>query len=233
MKTKSDKQKNNQMIMKLGHSPAAILLVVLLAVTILVLNILSFSFSWFTPVDETKHGMEFDEKYTLRSENCTFQTFEGEKVTEDNIANHSGYYIDQIAYNSDQIEDNHTFYIAPGERVYFRTVIQNQDREYPSVISLYHHRLPAKLTIAVTYPSNTYYTPDANYDDCFILRNAYVKVRDDNDVDGPGILTVEWFVENSSSATIPFKVTKQTQGADGPINATADNPIYWLYLMYN
>ena len=119
---------------------------------------------------------------------------------------------------------------VPG-RVYFRTNVQNTDTEHPSVISLYHHNFPADLGLGVTYPSNTYFINDfgydnGNYPDCWILRNAYVKVKDIADVDGPGLLQVDWFVENFDTVnTKSIRVTKQTLGVATPIE--------WLYLMYN
>ncbi|MBQ9514963.1 MAG: hypothetical protein IJR57_02525 [Ruminococcus sp.] len=232
MNTAPEKKNKNKV-----RSPFGILLIMSLAVIILVLNILSFSYSWFTPTAETKNGLAFDDSFNLRSENCTFKTYKGVVVTADNRAEHSGYYIDQIDYEDTALEDkyeNEQWITIPanGGRVYFRTEIQNQDTKYPSVVSLYHHNMPANLSIAVTYPSNTFYTTDAAYPDCFILRNAYVKVKDDNDADGPGILPVEWFLENTTSNDIKIRVTKQTVTGNG-YSASNENPIYWLYLMYN
>ena len=238
-----------------------IILIALLALMILVVNLIVFSYSWFTPTTTDGIGLAFDNSEDLdsiRSERCTFSTYRGTLVTagnwEQNITFNDvqnttyraqGYYIDQVAYGNTPIANNVEITIpkattqevdgeevtVPG-RVYFRTNIQNTDTEHPSVISLYHHEFPGNLGLAVTYPSNTYFFNDFgtgtnhNYPDCWILRNAYVKVKDDADIDGPGLLQVDWFVENfDTAATKSIRVTRQTTGVDTPIE--------WLYLMYN
>lgn len=215
-----------------------IILIALLTVLILVVNLVVFSYSWFTPKTVEGKGLSIDETANIRSENCTFQTYQGEVVTTANQSQHHGYYLDQIDYNDTAIANNAVITIpaqttqtidgetveVPG-RVYFRTEIQNQDEQYPSCVSLYHYEMPADLYVAITYPTNTYFHNDEAYRDYFIIRNAYVKVRDMNDVDGPGMLPVEWFVENRSSTAKQIRVTLQTDGVA--------QAIPWLYLMYN
>lgn len=221
-----------------------VVLIALLAVMIFVVNLIVSSYSWFTTETETGVGLALDMKSSIRSERCIFETYQGTLVTADNWETGDnykaqGYYIDQVAYNNTKIADdavitipkattkteNGETVIVPG-RVYFRTNIQNLDTEHPSVISLYHHQMLRDVGVAITYPSNTYHRTEDVYDDYFILRNAYVKVRDDNDVDGPGLLPVEWFVENfDTSATKSIRVTRQNTGVESPIE--------WLYLMYN
>lgn len=210
MSMASDKKKKKQR----KYSPLGLVLIVALAVLILVLNILAFSYSWFTPTSESGKGLSFNNSYKLRSEDCDFTTFKGELVTADNLSQYSGYKQGQVAYNSTALTAN-TSVTVPGKtidqqtgkevygRVYFRTEIQNNDTRYPSVISLYHHEMPGHLYLAVTYPSNTFhYVGDTSWPDYFIIRNAYVKVKDQNDADGPGLLLVEWFVENRTSSDI-------------------------------
>lgn len=224
-------------------SRRGIILIAILAVAILVVNLVVFSYSWFTPSSVTGKGLSMDDQIAVRSENCTFETYQGVVVTEDmvkglngyNANDYKDYYIDQIKYNDVKISDNveitiphattdsETGKTIPG-RVYFRTNIQNQDTKYSSVVSLYHHQMPAGLAVAVTYPSNTYYYNESAYNDFFIIRNAYVKVKDQNDADGPGLLQVEWFVENSSNTDKKIRVTRQTVGSTST---------EWLYLMYN
>ena len=230
-KKKKQKQKRRQLNNRFG-----IMLILLLAVTILTVNLIVFSYSWFTPAQPTGDGLKLDTSASIRSERCTFSTYQGTLVTESNHGTYSEYYLDQIAYNNTPIAEDAEITIpaattdgttvTPG-RVYFRTNVQNEDTQYPSVISLYHHEFPNNLGIAVTYPSNTYFFNDGGaYSDCFILRNAYVKVKDEADVDGPGLLQVEWFVENfDTSSTKSIRVTRQTVGVETPIE--------WLYLMYN
>ena len=227
-----------------------VILVVLLAVMILIVNLIVFSYSWFTPTSTRGVGLSLDMNSSLRSEKCTFSTYQGTLVTGGSDGNWEtggassyraqGYYIDQVAYSNTPIAENAEIeipqattktengetVIVPG-RVYFRTNVQNTDTEHPSVISLYHHKFPAGLGTGVTYPSNTYFiNGNTDYDDCFILRNAYVKVKNDADADGPGLLQVDWFVENfDTDSTASIRVTKQTTGVATPIE--------WLYLMYN
>ena len=233
-KSSKAKDKKRQLMNRRG-----IVLIALLALMILVVNLVVFSYSWFTPETTSGVGLALDTTATVRSQKCTFSTYQGTLVTESNKNQHTGYFIDQIHYNDNPIAANTEITIpkastvvvnsktttVPG-RVYFRTNIQNTDTEHPSVVSLYHHSFPAELGIGVTYPSNTYFiNGDEDYDDCFILRNAYVKVKDEADVDGPGLLQVEWFVENfSTDSTKSIRVTSQTTGSD---------TIEWLYLMYN
>lgn len=245
-----------------------IMLIGLLAVTILVVNMVVFSYSWFTPTATPGVGLSLDTTSSIRSERCVFETYLGTLVTDTNwdtlqsgqtrTFKAQGYYIDQVAYSADKIEENDKVIIptartvngeiVPG-RVYFRTNIQNTDREHPSVISLYHHEFPDTLGIGVTYPSNTYFINDfGDYPDCFIMRNAYVKKLDDADVDGPGLLQVEWFVENfSTTQTKEIRVSRQTKdggtfAADASVGSLMryqsggsdlTAPIEWLYLMYN
>ena len=242
-----------------------IALIAMLAVTILFVNLIAYSYSWFTPTTVTGVGLSLDTSSSIRSERCTFETYQGTLVTEDNWVSGGykaqGYFIDQVAYSDTKVNDNDKVIIPRATRdddneivparVYFCTNVQNTDTEHPSVISLYHHRFPDTLGLGVTFPSNTYFINDFGaYDDCWILRNAYVKKLDAADVDGPGLLQIEWFVENfSESQTMEFRVSRQTV-ADGTGTYQTDSavsslsryqsggtslatPIEWLYLMYN
>ena len=241
-----------------GPSHLGVILIVTLAVVILVVNVLSFSYSWFTPKQVTAKSMSFEAQSTLRSENCDFKTYQGEIVTaemkESNATKYANYSIDQIRYDDNYIADNAVISVpkattttvdgktvtTPG-RVYFRTNIQNNDTKYPSVVSLYHENMPADLYCAVTYPSNTFHfvgsladiksefgNTATGWPDYFIIRNAYVKVKDMNDADGPGLLSVEWFVENRTDSDIPIRVTPYTHTVSG--NSVTD---VMMYLMYN
>lgn len=237
MKPKKKKNKKRELWKRRG-----VILVALLAVTALVVNLIVFSYSWFTPATVTGVGLALEKTASIRSERCTFSTYQGTLVTESNWEStykSQGYFIDQVAYANDPIAENAvitipkaTTAIEDGEtvtipgRVYFRTNIQNTDTEHPSVVSLYHHQMLKDVGVAITYPSNTYHRTEDVYDDYFILRNAYVKVKDEADADGPGLLQVEWFVENfDTSDTKSIRVTRQTTGVTTPIE--------WLYLMYN
>lgn len=253
MKTTSKKKKKKSG--KFLTTRHGIALIALLAAMVLVVNLVVFSYSWFAPHSpEPYDGLSMNMTASIRSEKCTFETYQGTLVTEDNWEEgensfqSQGYFIDQVAYSGTRIADDAVIPIPRattktenGEqvvvpsRVYFRTNVQNTDTQHPSVISLYHHNFPSNLGLAVTYPSNTYFfndfgTDNGNYPDCWILRNAYVKVKDEADVDGPGLLQIEWFVENlSTTEDKSIRVTKQTMDGDTPLST----PIEWLYLMYN
>jgi len=229
--TRNAKKKTREQL----NTRFGIVLIALLAVTILVVNLIVFSYSWFTPASVEGEGLSLDKTASIRSESCTFSTYQGVLVTSSNHSSYEGYYMGQIVYGNSPIAENAEITIpaattdgdtvTPG-RVYFRTNVQNSSTEYPSVISLYHHQMLSGVGVAITYPSNTYHLTDDVYDDYFILRNAYVKVKDEADVNGPGLLQVEWFVENfDTTATKSIRVTRQTEGVDTPIE--------WLYLMYN
>ena len=231
------KEKRKKLERQKKRSLITVIIILSLAVLILIINLLSFSYSWFTPSSDPGQGLSFDQNYQIRSENCTFTTFQGEVVTSTNQSQHPGYKLDQVAYSGTAIPANEVISVPAGERVYFRTEIQNNDTKYPSVVSLYHTNMPANLAVAVTYPSNTYHFVGTEADlatyfgagattwpDYFIIRNAYVKVKDQNDVDGPGLLPVEWFVENRSSSAVTIRVTPYTSGGVTDVE---------LYLMYN
>ena len=87
-------------------SPISSLLIISLAVLILIINILAFSYSWFTPTSEEAQGLSFADEFTVRSENCTFTTFQGTVVTESNQSQHSGYYLDQVDYSGTAIAND-------------------------------------------------------------------------------------------------------------------------------
>ena len=244
LKQADNKKKKKSRLITTRHG---VVLIALLAVLILVVNIIAFSYSWFTPKTRSGDSMALERVDSIRSERCTFSTYQGTLVTDSNwdasftVDNETtsykkqGYFIDQVVYNNAPIAENAVITIpeativdgktVPG-RVYFRTNIQNTDTEHPSVISLYHHQMLRDVGVAITYPSNTYHRTEDVYDDYFILRNAYVKAKDEADADGPGLLQVEWFVENfDTENTKSIRVTRQTTGEDAPIE--------WLYLMYN
>lgn len=217
-----------------------IVLIAALAALILIVNIVAFSYSWFTPGSDSGNSLRMDMNTKVRSENCTFETYRGTVVTEDMYngtggyiaADYRGYYIDQVKYDSTKIANNTAISVDAHSRVYFRTQIQNHDEQYPSVVSLYHLNMPANLYVAVTYPTNTFHFVGATpYSDYFIIRNAYVKPKDENDVNGPGLLTVEWFVENRTDSAIDIKVTPDTHTDLLTENEVIDT--VWLYLMYN
>ncbi len=203
MKKDSAKIKNKKLTMRRG-----VVLVALLAVVILVVNLVTASYSWFTPQSDTKRGMRYSFDGKIRSENCSMSTFTGVKVTSQNRG--EGEYVDQIRYATSA--SSGTMSISAGETKYFKTEILNADTKNASDISLYIPSIAGKFTLAVTYPGNTVRKFSSDQTDLYIVRDAYVKQKDEADVNGPGKLEIEWFI------------TAQT--------ATSFN-VSNLYLLYN
>lgn len=198
-----------------------VILISVLAVLILVVNIITASFSWFAPNSVDGAGMEYKKTTYNRSEQCTFYTASGQKQTEYDETN--GFYEDSIQYAEIAISYQT---VKAGKTAYFRTSIINADKNYPSDVSLYFATFGesgSNLTIAETSPSNTVRTVSGEQTDFCLTRNAFVKRHDDNDMDGPGLLQVDWFVINNGSSDITIKLAPES---DGGANAN-------MYLMYN
>ncbi len=199
--SQSKKNQSNKRNNKFG-----IVLICFLAGLILVVNVITASFSWFEP--EVKHGdvINLSETSWLRTEDCVItQNFLGS--VDGN--NHS------IVYNT-EIGKTGSQSIQPNNKAYFKTVINNNSEKYPTNISLYISEFPGGaggVNLAVTYPSNTYRTFLSKQTDLGIIRNANVTNREKGNASS-GILEVEWFVDNKSSSTVNIDFSK-------------------LYLMYN
>lgn len=192
MKDKANKKKNR--IKKLV-TRRGVLIVALIVALVLIINLITVSYSWFTPQEDTKQGMRYGFSGKVRSENCTMTTFVGTKVTSSN--RQSGEYIDQIRYSNSGSANSVT--LLPNTTNYFKTEILNADTKNASDISLFCTGLPA-CTLAVTYPGNTVrkYT-SAPTGEIYIVRDAFVKRKDTADVNGPGKLEIEWFVITGST----------------------------------
>lgn len=205
-----------------------IILISVLAVLILIINIITASFSWFTPQvwknpqDSSvlgASGMEYKKDTYNRSEKCNFSTSSGTKQT----VYESGKYIDQINYGE---AISYATVAADGGKAYFRTSVINYDASHPSDVSLYFASLGetgSNLIVAVTYPSNTVRTVSGENNDFCLVRNAYVKRHDTNDVDGPGLLQIDWFVTNNSGSDIILNLDPESNGGQYAN----------MYLMYN
>lgn len=196
-----------------------VILISVLAVLILMVNVITASYSWFTPKSVNGAGMQYVETAYNRSEKCSFSTYNGTKLT----TPRAGHYADQLEYSASAITSAS---IPAGETRYFRTSIINADTKYASDVSLYFASLGEEncnLTIAVTYPSNTVRKVSSAEPDYCLVRNAFVKVHDENDVDGPGLLQIDWFVTNHGSSNITIKLGPESAGGSDAN----------MYLMYN
>lgn len=177
-----------------------IVLIASLAAMILIVNIITASFSWFTPQEGKR--MSYDTAYTLRSENCTFTTEVG-KYWDYDVDGHD-HFTGYIDYSSTYPNAA----IPAGGTVYYRTIVQNSSEVLnPSNISLYIADFPANCSIGVQEPSNTFRTYTTAQQDLAIVRNAYVKTYVATDVDGPGRLYIDWFVVNNTTAPKSIDIT--------------------------
>lgn len=209
MKKKTKAQKRKMFV----ASRRGVIVVALIAVLVLVINLITASYSWFTPQEEAKRGMEYSFDGQMRSENCTMTTYVGNKLISaegDSLA--EGQYWGQIVYGANGASGSQT--VAAGKTLYVKTEIINGDTNNASDISLYISSLPA-CTLAVTYPGNSVRRYSSTQTDCYIVRDAFVKRKDNGDVNGlPGKLEIEWFVTNNGSSNISVNLNN-------------------LYLLYN
>ena len=219
--SKSKEKSNNKK--PIINKRTGVIFVSLLAVIILVINLLTLSYSWYEPQSVTGKGIYFNKNTNLRSENCSFSTYVGTVVDDPEEG-----FIGEIRYSESATTGSVSIPacdVVAGETVpgrkYFRTNILNSSREYPSVVSLFLASMPANLTVCVTFPSNSVRAVGSTAkSDYYLIRNAYVKKYETTDADGPGLLQVDWFVENYTNSAISLNIGTPSAG-DG------------LYLMYN
>lgn len=226
---KADKKRKEKKKIQSLYTRRGIILIVILAVMILLVNVITASFSWFAPKDPvTNVGMKYERITNNRSERCDFSTYQGTIVESYSTGN----YIGQINYDT---QVTHVT-IGPGDTEYFRTSIINSDPLYPSDISLYFASLghthdqsnpsdaaTTNLTVAVSFPSNTVRIESGEKTDYCLARNAYVKPHDTTDVDGPGLLQIDWFIKNNGSESVTINLDEERNGGDYAN----------MYLMYN
>ena len=79
-KTRKTKAKERELKQKRATRRGVILISVL-AVLVLIVNIITASFSWFTPATANGAGMAYEKKTYNRSEKCEFYTRSGLKQT--------------------------------------------------------------------------------------------------------------------------------------------------------
>lgn len=194
MKKKAEKKK-----MLLRSTRRNVIVIALIAVLVLVINLITASYSWFTPQEDKKTGMSYSFSGLARSENCTMTTYKGKRLASANGDERGdGQYWGQLVYESSPAASTS---VAAGKTQYFKTEIINGDANNASDISLYISSLPA-CTLAVTYPGNSVRTFAGQQTDLYIVRDAFVKRKDTADVNGPGKLEIEWFVTNNGSSSI-------------------------------
>ena len=211
-------------------------IVLILAVLILVVSIVSLSFSWFEPEKIDGRGAEYNAVISMRSEDCSIKTYIGtimpyytESATTANnepttiridpkgkISYSEGFYGDQGTMGA-------TYTIQPGQWQYFRTDIHNNSNIATNV-SLYLSQFPTQYNDANVTNSTTFAgvglgvaTPTNNYK----LYTAPQPVSGApgvsiirniyvgvQDDENTGTTSIEWFVKNESSASVTFDLSK-------------------------
>ena len=109
---------------------------IVLAVLIIFVSITTVSFSWFAPGSESGIGLKFTADTSVRSQNCSFTTYEG--------TNNSGI----IVYENAPVGISEVT-VEAEDVAYFKTVIHNDNEKYDTNVSLY---LPS-FTVSGTEPS--------------------------------------------------------------------------------
>ena len=182
-------------------SRRGVLIIALVVALVLALNIITVSYSWFAPETTPNKSLSYlDTAIKTRAEDCNAPlTYPGTKAGAA-VGSDGRYstYKNQIDYSTNSIN---SLPVQAGTTYYFKTEIVNTNEDYGSDISLYIKNIPA-CTIAVTYPSNSVRTITEAKDDYYIIRNAYIKNYVSTDVNGPGLLSVEWFITPTTSTTL-------------------------------
>ena len=171
------------------YKRTGVIVVVLLALLILAVNLITFSYSWFLPEIKKGSGVQYSADLTVRSENC------GLSHTKGSVSNGA------ITYNALTGEEAETKSIRVNANSiqYFRTTVTNYDVNATN-ISLYIESLPAadnEYGLGIATPSNTYRTFTEAQTQVCILRNAYVKGEQ---YGTKGQLAIEWFIKTSGTA---------------------------------
>lgn len=185
---------------------------VVLAALILVVSIITLSYSWYSPLSQPGTSMNYSADVKVRSENCAILDTKGMDETKYNNKGEWDFTTD--ISGSKQIPANSIYY--------FRTVISNNDVQ-PTNVSLYLKSFPtgnvAKVGLGVASPSNSYieYTTD-NSDTC-IVRNAFIYGKNDEKYKD---LYIIWFIKTSTDP-VTVNVTSKDK-------TPANNN---LYLRYN
>lgn len=190
----SNKKKSKDKSTKLLSGRRGIIIVALLAAMILIINVITLSYSWFEPQVKKGTGMNYTADLAVRSDNCSI----------------TGNYLGTRGVNGKLIYSttiSNTQTIEAESIMYFRTVIAN-NASTPTNVSLYISTLPAPVSgnaygLGVAYPSSSYHKFSSQPDpDFYIIRNAYIAEKKNDEA---GQLKVDWFIKTGESAvTIDF-----------------------------
>lgn len=179
-----------------------IIIIAVLAVLILAVNVVTASYSWFSPKSETGIGMSFSQDDSIRSEKCSFTLFRGDMRTQQEAQGTDNPDYGEIVYSPSTQITTESVTVTKGSNDehpdglwYFRVEVTNEDTQNASNISLYFNtQVPANTTIGVVKPTSATHKYTSATNNVNIVRNAYVKKHVSTEVD-PGKLYVEFFVK--------------------------------------
>ena len=180
-----------------GRYRRGVILIAVLAALILLINIVTVTYSWFTPGSASGTTLQFyQENDGIRSENCsaTYALRTAPDATVSSVT---------CPVATDGSDANDTVDSYEG-LVYFKISIRNA-ADTPTNISLYlNQSIPAGVTIGIVSPTNSVHTyTDGAANGDFLIRNAYVSASSSEI--GSGEFEVEAFLRNTGSA--PFTLT--------------------------
>ena len=180
-----------------------VMLVSLLAILIVVVSIITASYSWFLPTSTKSTGISYNSSAGFRSESCTVKHYAGTKNATTGV----------ISYSKTEIATN-TQSITRGTKAYYRTEITNTSSDYTTVFSLFFSNFPnqtdptinafGNVSLGISYPSNTFRTLSEVQTDYPLLRNVYLNANDGTNEDAS--ISVEWFVVADDSSDFSFDI---------------------------
>lgn len=223
-KSKSDKKK--RFFGKKGYT-----ITIVLAALILVVSIITLSYSWFSPMSQSGTSMSYSANIKVRSENCEIKgtypaTSENHLPMSAKTGNLESSYVSEpvesvtvkliesaVDLDSGVELPADTNYDTANQIYYFRTKIDNNDVQ-PTNVSLYLKSVPtlvdestpgetfSQFGIGVASPSNSYHTYTSQQSDVCIVRNAFIRGMNDEKYE---TLYVDWFVRiTDTSVKIDF-----------------------------
>lgn len=183
---------------KFAKSSLSVYLLVLSIVLVTVIvNAIAFSYSWFNPdTFATFNGgtLEYQgDTIAMRNEDCSVEYFYATAKQSDGSIEYNNAFTSELTVPSNSTR-------------YFKAVITNSNEDIGPNVSLYISQLNASgkiISLACTYPSNTYKTYTDNLTDVPIMRNAYVKPYVKSEAN-PGMVEVEFFINNKSGTDFSF-----------------------------
>lgn len=192
------KAKNKKLLNRRG-----IILIVVLAVLILLINIITASYSWFSPVSKSGIGMQFQQGNYIRSEDCSFKVYDCSSsppsfaTTYPELGN-------QFSVSKASNSNNPTVGLH-----YYRITVTNNDSANGSNFSIFiDSTIPAGTTIGMVAPTNSVHTySSATTGGVFLARNAYVSPHDTTKT-GAGTLDIDFFIRYTGSDNNGISIAK-------------------------